>query len=89
MTLTLLWPDGEVSTGRDNLTSFLLAQEYGHADETPTVVRNVEGQARPVRLARRFDGWTGDDWGYPEWDLFDGDAAEPFDTIILRVDGRA
>lgn len=89
MTPILVWGDGTVSTGTDNLEAALTSQEYGHADDTFSVWVATNGGMALLDHKRQFSGWDEDDFGYPTHTYSLTASADPLFSFTLRIDGRA
>lgn len=88
MTPILVWDDGTVSTGSDNLEAALISREYGHDGEGFRVYApRTNGEVAALEHKRQFSGYDDDDYGYPTHSFYlDG---VPVIVLTLRIDGRA
>lgn len=95
-TLVLVWTDGTVSNGLDNLKDYMLARQYGQADDVPSVFVNDAGTLKPVLMITEPLFYDESDYAYPTTHLFVNvpgvnvqDEHAPFCAFTQRVDGRA
>lgn len=92
--IVLVWGDGKISTGIENLKSAMYAEAYGYADDTYKVLANVNGDLVPVIMeVEGRDEWDDNDYSYPTVRLYTKGrhlprSMSPFYVFGLRIDGR-